>query len=308
MNDMSCKGKNADALTAPIFEIKRFAVHDGDGIRTTVFFKGCPMKCIWCHNPEGLSALPQLACYENSCVSCLRCVSVCPNSAHTGVKGVHFFDRSKCVVCGECAKSCLSGALELYGKTVTVKQLLPVVCEDADFYRNSGGGVTLSGGECLLYADFCRQLLRKLKQRGISTAVDTCGYIPKSAFDAVMPYTDVFLYDVKAVDEDVHIRCTGRSNRLILDNLMYIDSKGCGIEVRVPFVPGYNDRQMQKTALFLSRLKNIKKVRLLPYHNYAGSKYDALDMPVALPARLPSDKEMAAARALMRSYALPVAE
>lgn len=139
MNDMSCKGQNADALTAPIFEIKRFAVHDGDGIRTTVFFKGCPMKCIWCHNPEGLSALPQLAYYENSCVSCLRCVSVCPNSAHTGVKGVHFFDRSKCVVCGECAKSCLSGALELYGKTVTVKQLLPVVCEDADFYRNSGG-------------------------------------------------------------------------------------------------------------------------------------------------------------------------
>ena len=168
--------------------------------------------------------------------------------------------------------------------------------------------MTLSGGECLLYADFCRQLLRKLKQRGISTAVDTCGYIPKSAFDAVMPYTDVFLYDVKAVDEDVHIRCTGRPNRLILDNLMYIDSKGCGIEVRVPFVPGYNDRQMQKTALFLSRLKNIKKVRLLPYHNYAGSKYAALDMPVALPARLPSDEEMAAARALMRSYALPVAE
>lgn len=295
-------------LTATVFDIKRFAVHDGDGIRTTVFLKGCPMRCAWCHNPEGLSARPQLAWYRDTCVSCLQCLPACPQGAHTAVGGRHAFVRSQCTVCGRCADACPNGALVLYGKTVTADRLLPILCEDSDFYRNSGGGVTLSGGECLLQYGFCAQLLRRLKERGIHTAVDTCGDVPKDAIDAVLPYTDVFLYDIKAIDPSVHMRCTGRPNRRILDNLHYIDAQGNDIEIRIPYVPGYNDGQMDKIAACICGLRHLTKVRLLPYHRYAASKYSALGMPDTLPPQLPSDAELADARALLRAYGLPVAD
>lgn len=293
-------------LTATIFEIKRFAVHDGDGIRTTVFFKGCPMRCLWCHNPEGLSARPQLAWYRHACVSCLLCLNACPQGAHTAAGGIHTFARSKCTVCGRCADVCPNRALVRYGKSVTADELLPVLCKDEDFYRNSGGGVTLSGGECLLQAGFCAELLCRLKARGIHTAVDTCGDVPKSAIDTVLPYTDVFLYDIKAIDPAVHIRCTGRPNRRILNNLHYIDAQGKDIEIRIPYVPGYNDGQVEKIAAFMHGLRHLTKVRLLPYHGYAASKYRALDMPDTLPPRLPSDTELSDARAILRAHGLPV--
>jgi len=244
-------------------------VHDGDGIRTTVFFKGCPLRCAWCHNPEGLSAKPQIAYYEH-----------------------------KCIGCGECKKEgfmpedCLGEAQVSYGKKVTVEELLPALLEDRDFYENSGGGVTLSGGECLMQADFCAELLKKLKENGIHTAVDTCGFVSKENLDKIIPYADVFLYDVKAFDEDVHIKCTGVSNSLILENLKYLNSKGKSIEIRIPYVPDYNDGQIEKIARFLAPLQNITKIRVLPYHNYAGSKYEALNIPNSLPNRLPTDEEI----------------
>ncbi len=273
--------------TARIFEIKRFAVHDGNGIRTTVFFKGCPLKCVWCHNPEGLAGGPQLAYYENKCVSCGDCTGVCPENAHVFTDGVHTIDREKCIACGKCTEICPAEALMLYGKRMTADDILPVLLEDADFYRSSGGGVTLSGGECLLQADFCAELLKKLKEHGVSTAVDTCGDVPEEAILKVLPYTDIFLYDLKAVDEDVHIRCTGRSNKRILENLRMIDASGASSEIRYPYVPGCNDNQAEPIAAFLSGLRHITGIRVLPYHNYAGSKYRALDLENTLPLHLP---------------------
>ena len=261
-----------------IFEIKRFAVHDGYGIRTTVFFKGCPLRCVWCHNPEGLTSAPQIARYTY-----------------------------KCIGCGECKKEgfvpedCIGDAQILYGKEITVEELLPALLEDRDFYETSGGGVTLSGGECLMQSDFCTELLMLLKKSGIHTAVDTCGFVSKNALDNVIPYTDVFLYDIKAFDEDVHIKCTGVSNKQILENLIYLDSIGKDIEIRIPYVPDQNDGQIEKIACFLAQRNNITKIRVLPYHNYASSKYEALNMANTLPNRLPTDEELEAARNLIKN-------
>ena len=270
-------------MKAKIFEIKRFAVHDGDGIRTTVFFKGCPLKCVWCHNPEGISFESQRAFY-----------------------------KSKCIGCGECKKEsfmlsdCPGEARTEYGKDVTVEELLPKLMEDRDFYEASNGGITLSGGECLCQADFCAKLLKKLKEEDINTAIDTCGFVPRNAIDKVLQYTDTFLYDIKAIDENVHIRCTSQPNALIIDNLKYIDLCGKDIEVRIPFVPGFNNDEIEKTAIFLKDIKNLIGVRLLPYHNYAGSKYDALDMENTLPKKMPSEEEILIAKNVLKSFGITI--
>ena len=286
------------SLTAKIFEIKRFAVHDGDGIRTTVFLKGCPLRCVWCHNPEGISAKPSLAYYAHKCIGCGECVNVCLQNAHKIEEGGHAFDREKCIGCGACEEACLGEALTLYGKETSVEALLPSLLEDKEFYENSGGGVTLSGGECLLHADFCSGLLGALKENGVHTAVDTCGFVPRAAFDKVIPYTDVFLYDIKAIDPAVHKRCTGVENGLILDNLRYLDGLGCKSEIRIPFVPGWNAGEIRAIADFVKTLKNVTGVRVLPYHSYAASKYEALEMENTLPETLPTDEEIACAKAL----------
>ena len=265
-------------MIAKIFEIKRFAVHDGDGIRTTVFFKGCPLRCVWCHNPEGLTSVPQIARYTH-----------------------------KCIGCGECQKdgftpeNCLGEATVLYGKEVMVEELLPILLEDKDFYKTSGGGVTLSGGECLMQADFCAELLKRLKENEIHTAVDTCGFVPRNALDNVIPYTDVFLYDLKAYDDEIHKKCTGHQCKIILENLKHLDSLGKNIEIRIPYVPEHNDGQIEKIARFIAPLKHILKVRILPYHNYAGAKYDALNIPNALPKRVPCEDEIQNAKKVVES-------
>ena len=275
-----------------ICDIKRFAVHDGDGVRTTVFFKGCPLKCVWCHNPESIDFNPQLAYYENKCIGCGECVAVCPNRAHTITEKGHIFNRDLCVDCGKCEEFCLGDALKLYGTEVSVDELLKLVLEDKDFYEISGGGVTLSGGECLCQADFCAEFLKELKNLGINTAIDTCGFATKETLDKIIPYTDTFLYDIKAIDEDVHIKCTGHSNEIILENIKYIDSKNKSIEVRIPYVPQFNDNQIEKIKEFLKTFKNIKSVKVLPFHNYAGSKYQALNMQNTLPKTLPTEDQI----------------
>ena len=280
--------------TGRIFQIKRFAVHDGPGVRTTVFFKGCPLRCRWCHNPEGLESAPQLAYYPSKCLSCGECL-ICPTGAHTVGENGHVFDRAKCTACGACAKVCLGAALLFYGREVGVEDLLPELLADRAFYENSGGGVTLSGGECLCQSAFCAELLQALKGQGIHTAVDTCGAVPRAAFEAVLPYTDLFLYDIKAADEEVHRRATGQSNRLILENLAYLDGRGAKIEVRVPFVPGYNDAEIGRIAELLKPLRNLTGVRVLPYHDLAGSKYLSLGMRPTLPPDLPTAAQIAAA-------------
>ena len=290
-----------NSKTAAVFEIKRFAVHDGDGIRTTVFFKGCPLKCVWCHNPEGIKFNPEVAYYEHKCIGCGECVTVCPSNAHTIKGGMHSFDREKCIGCGKCAEVCLGDALTFFGKALTVDELLPRLLEDKDFYDSSNGGVTLSGGECLIQADFCAELLKRLKENGIHTAVDTCGYVSEEALDKVIPYIDVFLYDIKAYDEAIHIKCTAGSNKRILENLKYLDSLGKDIEIRIPYVPEYNADQIEKIAQFLADVKHITKIRVLAYHNYAGSKYAALNMENTLPSQLPTDDELEKAKSLIKS-------
>ena len=287
-------------MKAKIFEIKRLAVHDGDGIRTTVFFKGCPLQCVWCHNPEGLSGKIELAYYEHKCISCGECLSVCPTGAHAIENGKHVFNREKCIACGKCTEECLGNALSLYGKDTTVEELLPDLLQDKEFYDNSGGGVTLSGGECLLYDDFCAQLLKRLKENGVHTAVDTCGFVGKESLDKVIPYTDIFLYDIKAFDGKVHKACTGQDNKKILENLSYLDEKGCKIEIRIPYVPEWNAGEIENVAKLLSNMRNITKIRVLPYHNYAGAKYNALDIKNTLPTVLPNEDEMNSARETVR--------
>ena len=208
--------------------------------------------------------------------------------------------------CGKCEEVCLGDALKLYGKEVTVDEILPVLLEDKDFYESSGGGVTISGGECLCRYEFCKELLMKLKEQGIHTAVDTCGMVSKKAIDEVLPYTDIFLYDIKAVDAEIHKKCTGFTNEAILENIKYIDSLGKQVEVRYPYVPGYNSGEVEAIAEFLSGLKNLTKVRVLAYHNFAGSKYDSLDMENTMPGTVPTNEEVEKAREIIRGYGITV--
>ncbi|MGN1121146.1 MAG: glycyl-radical enzyme activating protein [Eubacteriales bacterium] len=262
--------------TAIIFDIKRFAVHDGDGIRTTVFFKGCRLACRWCHNPEGLRFVPETALFAHKCVLCGACAAVCPTGAHRIEKGKHLFERKKCTACGKCAAVCPAQALTVYGRRVTVEELMPELTADREFYESSGGGVTLSGGECLCQADFCASLLCELKKNGIRTAVDTAGFVPRRAIEAVMPYTDMFLYDIKAIDPALHKRCTGEDNVQILENLKYLDACGCESEIRFPCIPGYTETEEAAIRRFVSGLKHVRGIRVLPYHSHAASKYLAL--------------------------------
>lgn len=292
-------------MKAVISDIKRFAVHDGDGIRTTVFFKGCPLRCRWCHNPEGIDRRPQLSYIAGKCIRCGVCASLCPHGAHELSPEGHRFYRERCVDCGTCVRGCLGQALRLYGQEVTVDELMPRLLEDWAFYESSGGGVTLSGGEPLVQADFCRALLKRLKEEGIQTAVDTCGCVDRRSIEAVMPYTDLFLYDVKAMDEAVHIRCTGVSNRKILENLAWIDACGKPVEIRIPFVPGMNDGEIAAIGAFLGQLRVVRRVKVLPYHSFAGSKYEALGIENTMPrTEPPDDAALSAAVERLKAFGL----
>ena len=194
----------------------------------------------------------------------------------------------------------------MHGRMMTSEKVFREVYADKDFYTNTGGGMTLSGGECLMQYRFCRELLEKCKESCIHTAVDTCGFVSKEAIDALSPYTDIFLYDMKAFDEDVHIRCTGQSNRVILENLRYIDSLHIPVEIRIPFVPDYNDGQIEKIAAFLKELACVRAVKLLGYHNMAGTKYEAVGMTNTMPEKMPTKEQMDKAEAQLRAAGLCV--
>ncbi len=293
-------------MTGTIFEIKRFAVHDGDGIRTTVFFSGCPLRCIWCHNPEGIGYAPEMAYFAHKCTACGECARICPEGCHTFSNGTHTFNRRHCTVCGKCTEVCFREAMLRCGERRTVEELLPILLEDRAFYESSGGGVTLSGGECLTQPEFCLALLKALKAEGIRTAVDTCGHVPWETVERVLPYTDMFLYDIKAFTEETHLRCTGRSNRLILENLRRLDRAGANLEIRIPCVPGYNLEEMPAIAALLSSLSVPPRVRLLPCHNYAGAKYASLGLENTMPSLLFGADDMEQLKALFSSFGLTV--
>ena len=265
-------------MKGKIFEIKRCSVLDGDGVRTTVFLKGCPLRCLWCHNPEGFLPQTQEAFYESVCIDCGECKT----------EGFTVYD-------------CPVNARVLCGQELSVEELLPCLLADRESYEKTGGGVTLSGGECLMQADFCRELLMRLKECRISTAIYTSGFAQRDALDKVLEYTDLFLYDLKAFDSKVHEACTGQANGLILDNLKYLDSLGKNIEIRILLVPDYNSSEIEKLAEFISTLNSVRGIRLLPYHFYGRTKYRALGMELTLPKRIPTEEEMESARSTLRS-------
>lgn len=288
-----------------ITNIKRFAVHDGNGIRTTVFFKGCPLRCVWCHNPETYTAKREIAFYAHKCIGCGECEKVCESGAVSfdNLK-TERINRARCTFCGNCAAACPREALEIIGEPKSPEEVFSAVKEDKAFYEESGGGVTLSGGECLLYPEFSEKLLKMLKAEGINTAVDTAGYVKREAISRVMPFTDTFLYDIKAMDENLHIKLTGKSNKIILENLEYINSKHIPTEIRIPFVPEYNKGEIPKIGSFLSKLSCLVGVRLLPYHNYAETKYSSLGIKNTLPKTLPAEEEINSAKKKLESFGL----
>lgn len=294
-------------ISGILLEPKRFAVHDGPGVRTTFFFKGCPLRCIWCHNPEAISPQAQMACYAHKCINCGQCVSACKAGAQRFDGGVHHFDVRKCRVCGDCEAGCLGAAMKLYGRQVSIEEAVAMALPDKSFYDESGGGVTLSGGEPLMQCDFAVGLLSELKRNGIHTALDTCAFAPEAAIARTLPFTDLYLVDFKHSDCETHRRLTGQPNGPILENLRFLSSHGARIEIRIPLVPGCNDSDvnMAGTGRFLSSLEGIDCVKLLPYHSLARGKYAALGMEDTMPAAdSPAEAAIQHAASILRGFGL----
>lgn len=295
--------------SALIMDIKRFAVHDGPGIRTTFFLKGCPLKCIWCHNPEGISFYSEMAYYQHKCINCGECISICPTGAHAFDQTGHSFQRDKCISCMKCESVCLGEAMKSFGRILDIEKAVQIAREDIKFYNFSNGGVTVSGGEPLTKSDFVYHFFKKLKADNIHTAVDTCGAVDWSNFEKVLPVTDMFLYDIKHIDSEAHKRLTGSGNERILDNLVKLSETGKQIEIRMPLVPGCNsdDQTVHAIGSFLGRLSNIEKMRILPYHSLARSKYAALNIIDTMPdVASPDNSFIEHVVDIIRSYGINV--
>ena len=261
--------------TGMVFDIQRSSVHDGPGIRTTVFLKGCNLRCFWCHNPESWRAGQDLMFYPQKCIACGKCFDICPLGCHSLNDGTHTIAREKCTLCGLCSKKCYAGALALSGKERGVEDVMASVRADAAFYRNSGGGMTVSGGEPLLQPEFTRALLKAAKEENIHTALDTAGHVEFAIFERVMPWVDLLLFDCKCMDSATHKRATGAGNERILENLHQLGQGDVPMWVRVPVIPGVNDTEQNMLALrdFLAGLPAVKRVELLAYHNLGAGKH-----------------------------------
>lgn len=265
-------------MKGKVFNIQPFSTHDGPGIRTTFFLMGCSLRCRWCHNPEGLMDRIQLQYQNKDCLSCGMCASVCTNGVHHFEKGKHIVDFTKCVLCKKCVKICPTSALSINGQEFTSEELAREGLKDLAFYKNNGG-VTFSGGECLLQADFVGECARICKEKGIPTvAIDTAGNVPWDAFEKVLPYADYFLFDIKASSSACHKEGTGVGNARILENLYKLDRTGKKIYIRIPLILELNgnEKEMQGIVEIISKLKNVKEVRVLPYHTFGREKYETL--------------------------------
>lgn len=274
-----------------VFNIQRFSLHDGPGIRTTVFLKGCTMQCFWCHNPEGQHPAPELRYYADRCIACGNCVSACPHHAHELNDGIHTFIRERCELSGRCVATCAPRALELEGRRMTVEEVMAEILADKLFYELSGGGVTLSGGEPALSRDFARDILRQCKEHGLHTAVETCGEAPWDALEELLPFTDLVMMDLKLVDEAKHRAATRQSNGRILENARRLAASSTPVIFRTPIVPSVNDsvEDISAIANFVRELKEQRSrnggangataavtYEIMPFHRLAAGKYASL--------------------------------
>ena len=307
-----------------VFNIQRFSVHDGPGIRTTVFLKGCTLHCFWCHNPEGLRLKPEIQFYPERCIGCGACLEACEHGAQVlNDDGVHIYVRENCVMCGKCVDNCFSGALELTGTTMTVDEVMAEVLADRAFYANSGGGVTLSGGEPLLQADFSRAILRRSKAEGLHTAIETCGNYAWSHLESLLPWVDLVMMDLKHMDPDVHREVTGVSNERILKIAKGLMSTSKPVRFRTPVIPTVNDtpEAIGEIAAFVRRLSDLRIAHnaetgtdvplpvlgLLRFHRLAADKYRSLGLDYkASNLEAPSPAYMDELRDVARGYGIEV--
>lgn len=283
-----------------IFDIQRMSVHDGPGIRTTVFMKGCPLRCKWCHNPEGESNKMQLSFTEDKCIGCKICQQNCPKNVHDFIGNKHFIQYQLCDVCGKCVKECPAEALSFFGRQLSAEEVMEEVAKDEIFFLKDGG-VTFSGGEAFMQPQFLYDLLKKSKERGYHTCVDTCGYTQWENIERVLPYVDAFLYDIKAYSFSIHKEGTGVGNQIILDNLVRLSSIKKDIYIRIPLIKEYNAtlEEVVYIADFLKNL-NIKGVTLMPYHVLGKSKYNMIGEKNEEILTAPSSEEMQEYKELFR--------
>ncbi len=270
-----------------IFDIQRFSIHDGPGIRTTVFLKGCPLSCLWCQNPESIRKGKDIIFISKRCIDCHRCQEVCTRGA-INLESKERVDRSRCDLCGQCTDVCDANALNIVGQEITTALLLEEVVRDLHFYRESGGGVTLSGGEPLAQPDFCLEFLTLLKEKGIDTCVETSGFVSWPNIEAIIPFVDLFLYDLKVIDDRKHQLFTGIANDLILQNAVNLITSGASVEFRMPLVPGHNDDEedLERVIEFIKDVsqkspssrgcRSEPTLHILPYHQLGMSKYEQL--------------------------------
>ena len=298
------------AVGGVIFDIKRYAVHDGPGIRTTVFLKGCPLRCAWCHNPEGIAPAPQLAVNPRSCIGCGACVTACPRGAIELTGAGPVVRRERCDDCGDCAHACPSEALTIRGERVSAEHVIAELAADRAFYDSSGGGITVSGGEPLMQPEFARAILSGCRDLGLHTTLDTCGHGSREALDALLPNVDLILYDLKLMDAEALALHTGADNRVILQNLTRCSASGASVIIRVPIVPEYTaaPENVSAIARFVAELPAPPlAIELLGYHRFASAKYSALGMAFGLSSIEPPSAILLEELAdLVRAAGLPV--
>lgn len=278
-------------MDGTITDIQRFSVHDGPGIRTTVFLKGCNLRCGWCHNPETILPGPQLQVYPDRCIGCGACVAACPRGCHTAIDRRKQFDRRLCTACGTCARTCYAEALKLIGRRATAQEVLAEVLEDRAFYVNSGGGVTLSGGEPLCQREFAIEILKLCKAAGVHTAIETNLAWPWDHVEPVLSHLDLLMADIKTMDAALHADWTGQSNERTLDNIRRLAGRDLPLIVRTPVIPGVNDTEKEIGAIadFIADLPNLRYYELLPYHPLGLGKYESLGMASRVPEDLRLD-------------------